>query len=490
MVRLDPVAAAQLMIDNRLEPLTPYPGAAELWACRCMGCGRAVHPRYNNIKRGWGGCRACGAAARGVAARLPEQEATAAMRSAGLNPIDPYPGRKRPWRCRCAKCGKVVSPRLDGILAGQTGCKWCAKRAVDSVVAARVMAAAGLEPLEAYPGAVQPWRCRCLGCNAEVTPRYNNVRQGHSGCARCRHKETAGASQRLAPDVAVALMLERGLEPLEPYRNSTDPWRCRCMTCGTETSPRYTNVKQGWGACPTCKGIAQSARQRRPEESAVAVMRTAGIEPLEPFRTNRTPWRGRCLTCGKEVSPTLGSVMGGQGPCKWCAKKSVDPAEAERIMRDAGLLPLVDYRGAHAPWPCRCRSCGETVAPTYGSIQRGQGGCRWCAGYGFDMSAPAFVYLIAHPIMGAIKVGIGNTAANRLGQHANRGWQTLVTVPALGRRALSIEKTVLASWRNELGLPPYLSKAEMPQEGWTETVDADAIDIPATIDWIRRLAAE
>lgn len=42
---------------------------------------------------------------------------------------------------------------------------------------------------------------------------------------------------------------------------------------------------------------------------------------------------------------------------------------------------------------------------------------------------------------------------------------------------------------SELGLPQFLGKEEMPQVGWTETVDLDAIDLPATIDRIRTLAA-
>ena len=41
-----------------------------------------------------------------------------------------------------------------------------------------------------------------------------------------------------------------------------------------------------------------------------------------------------------------------------------------------------------------------------------------------------------------------------------------------------------------LRLPPYLTATEMPQGGWTETVDMDAIDIPATIARIKELAIE
>jgi hypothetical protein len=55
--------------------------------------------------------------------------------------------------------------------------------------------------------------------------------------------------------------------------------------------------------------------------------------------------------------------------------------------------------------------------------------------------------------------------------------------------ALEIEKDILRWWRVELALPAYLSATEMPHRGWTETVDADAIDIPATVRRIEELAS-
>jgi hypothetical protein len=66
---------------------------------------------------------------------------------------------------------------------------------------------------------------------------------------------------------------------------------------------------------------------------------------------------------------------------------------------------------------------------------------------------------------------------------------TLLVASAPGGRAIEIEKEILAYWRKDLDLPHYLSKHEMPQGGWTETVDADAIDILATIERIKTLAA-
>lgn len=156
----------------------------------------------------------------------------------------------------------------------------------------------------------------------------------------------------------------------------------------------------------------------------------------------------------------------------------------------AGLQPLVEYPGSNNPWRCRCLRCLRVVNPRHGGIAQGQGGCRSCAKGGFDPSQRAVVYLVANADHGAVKVGIAALDGVRLKTHARYGWQALAAIQVPGDRAVSIERAILSWWRTGLGLPRYLGSDEMPQNGWTETVDADAIDIPATIARIHQLAAE
>lgn len=51
------------------------------------------------------------------------------MRAAGLEPLEPYPGSAFPWKRRCTGCGAIVSPRL-GSMTGKNrpGCKLCGNR--------------------------------------------------------------------------------------------------------------------------------------------------------------------------------------------------------------------------------------------------------------------------------------------------------------------------------------------------------------------------
>jgi hypothetical protein len=88
--------------------------------------------------------------------RLPSCEAVDIMRRCGLEPLDPYPGTSQPWRCRCLACGREVTPRLDNVRVGSGACRYCTGQAVDPSDAMTQMRLAGFEPLEAYPGAVRP----------------------------------------------------------------------------------------------------------------------------------------------------------------------------------------------------------------------------------------------------------------------------------------------------------------------------------------------
>lgn len=157
-------------------------------------------------------------------------------------------------------------------------------------------------------------------------------------------------------------------------------------------------------------------------------------------------------------------------------------------MIENGLKPLERYQNSYDPWRCQCLTCGAEVTPRYYNIRGGWGGCSTCSPGGFDPAKPALVYLVTHESLGAAKVGICQASGPRLSEHVRLGWRVLASERVPGERAIAVEKAVLSWWRVELGLPPFLGREEMPQGGWTETVDLDAIDVAATVDRIRTLA--
>lgn len=357
-------------------------------------------------------------------------------------------------------------------------------RRLDPELAAEVMRRAGLEPMEPYRQALSPWLCRCTKCGKQTSPTLARIKSGRGPCKWC------APNCPVDPEAARAAMLAAQFEPLEPYpgRNSR-PWLCRCLACDSEVSPRYDWIQQGRRGCPTCKSTALRSLRLTPEDRAVCEMRGAGVEPLVPYPGANHAWRSRCTKCGKETSSTLTKIRSGRGACRWCAPNApLNPEVARAVMLAAQLEPLVVFPGANTRWLCRCLKCDTQVAPTYLTVKAGSG-CRSChTRGGFKPAQPAIVYLILNEALSAIKVGIGHREGDRLDRHRKNGWAVIAEDRASGELAVEIERHILGWWRGELGLPPYLSAAEMPYRGWTETVDADVVDIPATVERMKRLA--
>jgi len=151
-------------------------------------------------------------------------------------------------------------------------------------------------------------------------------------------------------------------------------------------------------------------------------------------------------------------------------------------MLKSNLKPLVPYPGSGVPWKCVCLKCKNEVTPRYSTVRVRIGGCKYCATHGFDFSKGGILYVITNELLGAHKIGITNEAAKekRLKKHEAEGWLTYRTLFfENGNDAFEIEQQILTWWRTELGLPMYLSSAEMPQGGHTETVDSNEIDLMA-----------
>lgn len=121
---------------------------------------------------------------------------------------------------------------------------------LDEQNAAEVLRAAGLEPVGPFPGVDRPWRSVHVECGRECSPTLTNIKRGQGGCSTCA-KERAAELMRMPEHQARQFMLERGLEPLDPYVNGRAKWRCR-HTCGRIVFPALSNVRYKRGVCRYC----------------------------------------------------------------------------------------------------------------------------------------------------------------------------------------------------------------------------------------------
>ncbi len=120
--------------------------------------------------------------------------------------------------------------------------------------------------------------------------------------------------------------------------------------------------------------------------------------------------------------------------------------------------------------------------PMYASIQSGQGGCRFCADWGIDYGAKGYLYLMTNKDLNSHKIGIGNSVRtrgrSRIAQHEKRGWQLFKQIDFdVTDDAYVLEQKVLEWLREVKKLNVHLSEFEMPQGGYSETVDGSEIDL-------------
>jgi hypothetical protein len=126
--RLPEDEAVESMRAVGLEPLEPYPGNLNSpWSATCTTCGDIVAPKLGYVRRGIGGCQRCRNRKIKATQLAPDAEARSVMLASGFEPLEPYPGDGRPWRCRCVKCECEVAPTYGNVKRLGTGCRNCAK---------------------------------------------------------------------------------------------------------------------------------------------------------------------------------------------------------------------------------------------------------------------------------------------------------------------------------------------------------------------------
>ena len=424
-------------------------------------------------------------------ARIDPQAAAAVMLKAGYKPLEPFTKSHGKWKCLHIICNEIVYPSYHGISQGQGGCFSCGrkitadKRRLTDEKTIEVMLNANLKPLEPYIDVHTPWKSKCLVCGKEVSPTLTNIKNGQNGCKFCSSK-ALGIRQATPEQEAIQIMRGSFLEPLEPYQNSKEPWKSKCMNCGEIVYPRIGDIRKGGGGCRKCGTTKTIEALTIPEEKAIAIMLDAKVKPITPYKRARLKWKSECLECGRIVSPTLSAVIAGHAACAYCANRKTDPSVAIQVMLASNLEPLVPYKSAHARWKSKCLKCGNTVYPKYNNISQKNKGCGFCAKKGIDLNKASYIYLITHEVLGAHKIGIGNkqekVRKDRLkgsrgflmaGWQIHRIWNT-----ETGGVATEIETAAFRIIRKDLNLAPYLSKEDMPTtRGESETINADSITL-------------
>lgn len=475
--RINPEEARALMLGAGLEPLVPFVDSKTKWKCKCIKCGREAFPTYSKVKAGYKGCLYCSGK------KVDLREISKLIESLNLIPTGEYPGASTKWQMKCLICREVFNSRYDYLKAGR-GCPFCSRARILESEAIRIMREVGLEPEEKFKSSAKPWKCRCKTCRKISHRTLHNVKVTGKGCPHCSFAKT-----RVSQEKMIAIARDSGYEPLEPYETQNKLWRLKCIKCGVETSRfpaslgfRKRSSKSGKVGCLACV-TRQKVKESNQEENAKKVMEAAGFQILEPYVSAKHPWKVRCNKCLMEMTKQYSHVKSENKGCKYCSGNYLNLEQINLIMLNAQLEPLEPYVNAQKPWKCRCLKCKKVVKPRFGGISAGIGGCKFCGSHGLDFNKPAFIYLITNTALSAHKIGVSGkeVQTERLKAHQKYGWKLYNRLDVeTGEIAFLIEQEIILWLRKELNLGVHLVKEQMPQGGFSETVDASEID-PVTI---------
>lgn len=86
----------------------------------------------------------------------------------------------------------------------------------------------------------------------------------------------------------------------------------------------------------------------------------------------------------------------------------------------------------------------------------------------------AILYILYSPVHRAVKIGISDISGKRFAAHRTKGWLLVSYWHFFERdKARTVESLVVNTLRERYG--HYLSKEDMPQNGYTETFDASKV---------------
>jgi len=251
-----------------------------------------------------------------------------------------------------------------------------------------IMLKKGYKPLEPFTKSIAKWKCLHIECGRIVYPRVNDIKSGDGGCKSCGNLATA-KGLRMPEKDAVAIMLQAGLKPLEPYKSALVKWKCLHIECGEIVYPKYNSVYNGQGGCKTCGLHNRIDPNKYSAKDAETIMLKVKLQPLEPYKNSNHKWKCKCLNCGNIVTPMLTTVVTDGSACRFCgnrktAEKLRLPQEkALNTMIEAGLQPLEPYQGNKVTWRSKCLKCGKIVTPKLSNVSRGSG-CVYCTGHRID----------------------------------------------------------------------------------------------------------
>ena len=115
----------KILAEHNLEPFGKYTGNQDSITVKCLLCNKRKPIKTSFLlqrNKKMQGCMTCSGA------RVADpKKIVLVMKKAKLQPLVPYSGGHKRWKCKCLKCEEIVYPQFNSILRGQGGCIYCAE---------------------------------------------------------------------------------------------------------------------------------------------------------------------------------------------------------------------------------------------------------------------------------------------------------------------------------------------------------------------------
>jgi hypothetical protein len=231
---------------------TKWIGVKDKYDFRCDVCGHewsATGSHFFNTRR-VGGCQKCSYAAVADLNRLGLDEMHEfANKHGGVCLSESYGHIKDKYQFRCAR-GHEFEDIYNNMKFRDRFCPTCEgrfmKRFMTDEEALEILNSFNLKPRAPRPKRqTDGWPATCLVCNEEVSTSLLHLIQRKSPCKYC---SGFAISEKKTREV----FTKANLEPIEPFKSGTSPWKSKCLSCGATVNGRYSNLVKGQGGCRTC----------------------------------------------------------------------------------------------------------------------------------------------------------------------------------------------------------------------------------------------
>jgi hypothetical protein len=247
-----PILSLKMKDKNITVLSTKWIGVKDKYSFRCDVCGhewKAVGSHFFN-SRSISGCKKCAMANLAGSNRLTLEEIQKfAENHHGVCLSTEYGDIKQKYKFRC-KEGHEFEDIYNNMKYRNTFCATCEKRPtkkhLNNEEAIAILTRFNLEPKTSRPKlASSSWPAICLVCGEEVSTSLQHLLDRGSPCRYC---SGASISERKVREV----FAQAQLEPIQPFKTGTAPWKSRCLVCGSIVNGRYSNLIKGQSGCRAC----------------------------------------------------------------------------------------------------------------------------------------------------------------------------------------------------------------------------------------------